>query len=313
MPVPSYELTRLDSNNFEHLVNALALRVLGAGATGFGPGADGGRDGFFEGKAEYPSKVDQWNGRWYIQSKFHPPHLSTDSQKWWLSQIQTEIAAFKSPQSRRTVPDIWIIASNIEPSGVAETGCYDAARALVAKSFPQLADRFQIWGGRKILDFLALFPEISAYYGEFLTPGNVLNRLHDQLADTRADISEIFRHLTVTQMMEQQYTKLEQAGSTVDNRPGIQKLFTDIPFKCNDYKAYTAATLAKTLAQIHRPSTMTSGDDAWAHWRNAPQRARVWFVKGGPGQGKSTLTQYIAQIQRSALISQSTDFHILPA
>jgi hypothetical protein len=43
----SHDLTKLDSNSFEHLVNQLALCVLGAGHTGFGPGADGGRDGFF--------------------------------------------------------------------------------------------------------------------------------------------------------------------------------------------------------------------------------------------------------------------------
>ena len=55
MPMPSYELHKLDSNTFEHLVNMLALRVLGAGHTGFGPGSDGGRDGYFEGEAPYPS------------------------------------------------------------------------------------------------------------------------------------------------------------------------------------------------------------------------------------------------------------------
>ena len=50
----SYDLTHLDAHSFEQMVNMLALTVLGAGHTGFGPGADGGRDGFFEGTAPYP-------------------------------------------------------------------------------------------------------------------------------------------------------------------------------------------------------------------------------------------------------------------
>ena len=30
----------------------------------------------FEGEAPYPSETERWNGRWYIQSKFHAPQLS---------------------------------------------------------------------------------------------------------------------------------------------------------------------------------------------------------------------------------------------
>jgi len=288
------------------------MRVLGAGLTGFGPGPDGGRDGYFEGKAPYPSNVDHWEGTWYIQSKFHAAHLSTDPQKWLLNQIQLEINSFKSPTSRRFIPDIWIIATNIEPSGVAETGCFDAAREMVAKFSPALAKKFQIWGGRKILDFLSSFPNIADYYGAFLTPGNILKKLHDELSDNKADLSEIFRYLTVTQMMEQQYTKLEQAGSTVDNRPGIQRLFTDLPFAGNKIGGFAAANLAKTIAQVHRLPLLGVADPSWESWSNAPSRARAWFVKGGPGQGKSTLTQYIAQIQRAALILGATEIAITP-
>src|SRR5713226_2753857 len=80
----SYDLSQLNPTSFEHLVNALALRVLGAGHTGFAPGPDGGRDGYFEGEAPYPSASDRWKGRWFIQSKFHKPHLSKDPQGWLL-------------------------------------------------------------------------------------------------------------------------------------------------------------------------------------------------------------------------------------
>ncbi len=53
----SYDLTKMDAYSFEHLVNMLALKELGAGHTGFGPGSDGGRDGYFEGIANYPSET----------------------------------------------------------------------------------------------------------------------------------------------------------------------------------------------------------------------------------------------------------------
>src|ERR1700734_1734912 len=100
------DLSDLGPATFEHIVNALALKVLGAGATGFGPGPDAGRDGYFEGKAPYPSQVDQWEGIWYIQSKFHAPHLTKDAQAWVLEQLKAELANFKDrKRSPPRLPD----------------------------------------------------------------------------------------------------------------------------------------------------------------------------------------------------------------
>jgi hypothetical protein len=199
----SYDLTKLDSNSFEHLTNLLALRVLGPGHTGFGPGPDGGRDGFFQGDAPYPSVSDRWSGRWYIQSKFHKPHLSKDPQKWLLDRIKEELETFTDPNSKRVWPDNWILSTNIEPSGTAETGAFDQALALVRQIRPELADHFHIWGGRKILDLLTLYPEAAKYYAHFLTPGNVLAEIYEQIKDGHAEIENILRFLVVKQFSDQ--------------------------------------------------------------------------------------------------------------
>ena len=217
----SYDLTKLDESSFEHLSNFLALRVLGAGHTGFGPGADGGRDGFFEGEAAYPSDVNRWSGHWYIQSKYHRPHLSKDPQKWLLAKIKEEIDEFENPRKKRKWPDNWIIVTNIDPSGTPNTGAFDQARELVAKSNAALAERFHIWGGAKVIQLLVLNSEVADYYSHFLTPGHVLTRLYTQLDDIQANTRSIIRHFVVTNFNEQQFTKLEQAGSTIDTRPGI--------------------------------------------------------------------------------------------
>jgi hypothetical protein len=301
----SYELTRLDPASFEHMANQIALRVLGAGHTGFGPGADGGRDGYFEGEAAYPSDAEHWVGRWYIQSKFHPPHLSSDPQKWLLDQIKAELAEFQKPETRRTWPDNWILITNIDPSGSAKTGSFDKAKALIKKARPGLEARFDIWGGRKVLDLLAMYPEIGEYYYEFLTPGQVLSSLYAQLTGAQAGIRDVIRYLVVTRFVEQQFTKLEQAGSTADTRPGIHRLFTDLPFVAPQIGigGMAAEYLARSSAQNHKiPHPQSRDTQHWKGWLRNPRRARTWFVKGGPGQGKSTLAQYFCQIQRAALM-----------
>ena len=308
----SYGLTQLDPNSFEHLVNLLALRVLGSGGTGFGPGSDGGRDGYFEGKAPYPSEVERWSGCWYIQAKFHKPHLSKDPQKWLIGQIKDEIGAFRQSETKRRWPDNWIIATNIDPSGTPETGAFDQAKELVGKAYPGLKNHFHIWGGRKILDLLALHPEISEYYSHFLTPGKVLTEIYSQIKDAQAEVKTILRFLISSQFEDQHYSKLEQAGSTgsTTERPGIHDLFIDLPFRANEYdfQGLVMKSLVHTAAKCHRCNEEEPNTEEWKLWQQHPSRARVWFIKGGPGQGKSTIGQYFCQIQRAALILQKDQF-----
>ncbi|WP_127752090.1 hypothetical protein [Devosia sp. 1566] len=304
MPIPSIELSRLSPTTFEHLVNSVAMSVLGAGHTGFGPGPDGGRDGLFEGTAPYPSQTDRWSGTWYLQSKFRAPTSAGDPQKWLIQQIEAELEEFERAGSDREWPDVWIIATNIDPTAVAKTGSFDKARALVKKANAKLAKRFDIWGGQKILTYLASRPEISSYYAEFLTPGQVLTRLYDSISEDRASVKEIVRYLVATQFVSQQHTKLEQAGSAQDTRPGIDQLFTDLPWLHADARRTTpiAASINFAAARPYRNSDVDNYGDHLNGWMEAPQRSRVWFIKGGPGQGKSTVTQYLAQINRAALI-----------
>ena len=302
MPLDSYELTRLDTKTFEHLANSLALHVLGSGHTMFGPGKDGGRDGYFEGTAPYPSTADQWSGRWYIQSKFHAPHLSKDHHDWLVEQVSSEIKEFSKPQTKRIWPDNLIIVTNIDPSGVPHTGAYDRARAIVEAARPELTGRFHIWGGKKVLDLLQDFPNVANAYFELISSGAVLKSLYDNLVDIRASSETVMHNLVAKRFSDQQYTKLEQAGSAADNRPSIQSLFVDIPFRLSQpaMMGMAADVLTTSLAEIH--SLSQSPSEAWGNWHLNPKRARSWFVKGGPGQGKSTLTQFVAQIHRAAIL-----------
>jgi hypothetical protein len=315
-----YDLSRLGPKAFEHMVNALALKVLGAGTTGFGPGRDGGRDGFFEGRALYPSatKLWGWKGIWYIQSKFREPATSGGEQQWLLRQIDEEIKAFRDPARNRIWPDNWIIATNIDPSGVPETGAFDRAREKVVSARPELKDHFHIWGGRKILDFLIDQPAIARCYGHFLTPGDVLSALMDALTDVRADVQRIVWHLIVAEMQNQQYSKLEQAGAGSSTQPGIHTLFVDVPVAPPSVREaapdantrLALATLLESSTRSHRPShDHELAGDQWRRWRLEPERAAIWFLRGGPGQGKSTIGRYFAQLQRAAFVESDSSLN----
>jgi hypothetical protein len=309
----SFELTRLDTATFEHLVNSLATKVLGAGLTGFAPGSDGGRDGYFEGEANYPSSAERWSGVWYIQSKFHAPSLSADSQKWLQKQVKDEIQEFEKPDSKREIPRNWIIATNIDPSATPSTGTFDKVRELVADFDPELAKRTHIWGGKKILDLLLIHKEIANHYGGLITSGDVLAKLINSLSDKSADIETILRHLIAEQLVEQQHTKLEQAGSSSDTRPGLQALFTDLPYKFEKVRSpKVLLELSRSVAENHTPNASVLYGAEWQQWRRHVSRSRVCFIRGGPGNGKSTVTQFLCQIQRAALLATNEKMSVAP-
>ncbi|WP_147447180.1 NACHT domain-containing NTPase [Corallococcus sp. CA054B] len=301
-------LTQLSSSTFEHLINAIAMKVLGAGHTGFGPGPDGGRDGYFRGEAPYPSPTTRWSGSWYIQAKFHAPNLSTDHHAWLLERIREEIKTFSQKGSKRAWPDVWIIATNIDPSGASKTGSFDRAHQLVKEANPRLANRFDIWGGSKIIEFLSNHPAVAARYGHFLTPGNILSELSAAIQDERATVDQILRALVVDEIEEQRYTKLEQAGASVDSRPGVHKLFVDLPFfsRAHKYRGKALKVLTEAASQSHRPESDYESTDEWERWKSHPSRSPVWLIRGGPGNGKSTIGQYLCQIHRAALILSHT-------
>jgi hypothetical protein len=300
----SFELSRLGPEAFENIVNHLALRVLGLGSNSFGPGPDGGRDGYFEGETRYPSDTNRWKGIWYIQSKFHRPHLSNNPQKWLIRQIESEVKVFKDRQSHRTWPDNWIIATNIDLSGKAQTGSYDVINKILKRSNLEQRVNVHIWNGKKIVQLIALNPEVAKYYGHFLTPGHVISEIYSQLSDQRASISEILRYFLVNQFTEHTFTKLDQASSTSDLRPHVQDLFIDLPYSASDGARGVGilAELGKAVAHCHRYSYRKQIPTSWSGWSRRLRRARVVLIKGGPGQGKSTVGQYLAQIHRASLL-----------
>lgn len=307
MATRPFELTRLDPNTFEHMVNQLAMRELGAGVTGFAPGSDGGRDGWFVGPSTYPSLAAGWSGTWYIQSKFHAPHLSTDAQAWLRRQADVEIGLFSEGSGNRVWPDNWIIATNVDPSAVPETGTHDHIMAAVEAAMPSLKDRVHIWGGEKIIALLTKHPDVARHYGAFVTSGEVLSAIVNQFEDDRASVDDIVRDLIVTQFGEHQFTKLEQAGSSADSRPGIHKLFVDLPFQVVGGRrtGLTIAALSHAAAEAFALPNRVPSEKLWNAYFSSPKRAQYWFLRGGPGQGKSTVTQFLSQINRAALIDAS--------
>jgi hypothetical protein len=298
------DLGRMDASTFEQMINALGLGILGYGLTSFGPGPDGGRDGFFEGTAPYPSTIDAWSGTWYLQSKYHAPNQSSNHHEWLVEQVRLELQAFEQGKRRRW-PDIWILATNIDPSGVPETGAFDRARTLVRKSRPELAKRFAIWGGKKILDLLdePKNRHIAERYGQFLTPGHVIHALVKHIDSHSTSIEDVVKYLIGDCLIEERHARLGEIGDA-GRRPDVHELFIDLPYRSSlgleGRRVLAEAAVASAEHYEHTDDPQLV--DRWKNWQRELRRCAMWLILAGPGKGKTTIGQMLSQIHRAALV-----------
>lgn len=89
----SFHFHDLSDDEFETLVGAVCLKILGTGTIVFATGPDGGRDGKFEGTAQlYPSAASPLSGKFIVQSKHtaNPAASSSDSDFGRLLEGESE-------------------------------------------------------------------------------------------------------------------------------------------------------------------------------------------------------------------------------
>lgn len=186
-----YDLTRLGSREFEHLTQALAIRVIGNGVSIFGDGRDGGREAVFHGRIAFPDPDPRgpWNGYGVLQSKFRIRPLGTKSDTaWFLSEIRRELGKWGDHLSARAksgkLPEYLVLATNVVLSSVADSGGIDRVeeciKELVTKYNLPLRG-WKVWHYDQIRTFLDLYPEVRQPYEAMVTSGDVLAQVRNTL------------------------------------------------------------------------------------------------------------------------------------
>jgi len=172
-----YNLAGLNTREFEHLVQALAVKIFGFKTIVFGDGKDGGREATFTGSANYPSENDSWNGYIVIQAKFKQrPQTPKDDGEWALKELKKELMDYADSQSNRVKPEYYILATNVILTPVQDDGTKDKVYNLFQEfknSIPCLKD-YDIWDYDKIRAYLDQYEDIRKTYARFITPSDLI-------------------------------------------------------------------------------------------------------------------------------------------
>ncbi len=164
-----YQYENLSEDTFEKLVVQISKIHFGSGVKPFAKGPDGGRDAFFNGKADnYPSKSEPWNGKIVIQAKHTDYSTASFSDKKFSSNAKTSIISKEIHSINKLIEnnnlDYYILFSN--RSLAAQMEKIISERISSETDLPQ--NKIAIIGKEEMDSVLESYPELKKIFKELL-------------------------------------------------------------------------------------------------------------------------------------------------
>ncbi len=263
---------------------------------------------------DYPSASDPWSGYLVVQCKYRQRSIgeSSSDTDWAAKELETELSKYLQPPSddapkvrskQRRSPVYYIFITNAVLTGNIETGGHDRCAAILAKYASRLGIQGSaVWGFDELRVFLDSAAEIRQAYLGFILPDDVLHRALQTLSIQTPDFDRILAGYLQKELQSDYAAKLESAGQHDERRTvPLSRVFIDLPFTSNKDKSLTASDNHSTLARALIDLGNTVLRSVEAPKARAATFGRVAIV-GGPGQGKSTIGQYLCQLYRAALL-----------
>ncbi|HYI98646.1 MAG TPA: hypothetical protein VEX36_03050 [Thermoleophilaceae bacterium] len=304
--MPNYNLNSLGPAEFERFAQSLIKAVIGDGTITFGAGPDGNREATFTGHAPYPSPAERWTGGWIFQAKYHDLDLlgPDKARKRLLADLDTELDAIS--QTRPSECDNYILITNVPLTSVAGSGTHDGIRNI-ADSYAEIISNVHVWGYDDVCRFLDVHAAVRQAYAHFLTAGDVIARLLRRETLGELDgIDEIIRLYIATDYHNERFAQLDQAGDVGDESLPLAKVFIDLDVVLEDRHnkdSLEGHSLSPSIAR----SLRDADDGTPATPLILGEILHRVVLIGGPGQGKSTLGQFTAQVHRAALLGKLPD------
>jgi hypothetical protein len=290
----SYDLNSMGDDQFEEMVQSLLKKVIGNGTITFGKGPDGGREAIFTGKGNYPSEIDPWEGKWIFQVKFH------DIRQLGPEKARREVIADLKSELAKIIRlhngcDNYILITNVKLSGLKSIGTHDKIEEIIP-AYSDSIRNIHVWGYDEICRYLDNNADVSTNYLHLITPGPLIGQLIANLPK-KDNLTEIISLYANTSFNRDRFAQLDQAGEVGEHQIYLPKVFVDLDVEFLEGDADVESEIGGIIVSATEKLMSNRG-------------GMHSIIIGGPGQGKSTLCQFIAQIHRAYLLKRHEDTNL---
>lgn len=293
----AYDFTTLGNLQFEKMTQALALAETGFTLEIFGSGRDGGREATLTATPNTPGLPPTWSGHVVFQAKHkQAPHEDKRDVSWLISQAKEEFSAWGSGERTTRRPDYYVLMTNITLSPYPDVGGIDTSAEHIAQAASAIGIReVVIWHADKLTTLLDVHDGVRRSYFAWITSGDILSKLHTEGLIREESTRRALEAYLAKEVIRQKDVNLTQAGATSsgtvnDDDLPLSQVIIDLPI---------TPERRLTASQRQRPLATQVVLERCAR---AYEKHIGFVLVGGPGQGKSTIGQWICQIHRAAIL-----------
>lgn len=323
----------------------MAVKEFGPRTQIYGAGGDGAREATFEGTFKDSVKGSQGEGYLVVQAKFKKqPTTSKEDLGWLKRQADQELEKFLDPVRNLRRPEYYILATNIVLTPGAKNangrgqGTLDAMREYLKKweKLLNLKSEVTIWHADVLSSLLNQYDDIRRSFSSWVLSGDVLAEVLEKFG--KPEFATVINRVVRDEIKDHRGVKTQESGRPNDERLHIDSVFIDLPLDLESInKSITIHESRASDASDHGEQSLDSEDpedfdfedliddsavnvvnelmtllsDRLNQQENVGRRLQGAYRRivllGGPGQGKSTIGQFLSQLLRARLIINSTN------
>ncbi|MGX9887442.1 NACHT domain-containing protein [Streptomyces sp. NPDC002276] len=308
----TYHYEQLDPERFQHFAQALISREF-PGTQCFPVGQrDGGRDAvqyLNAGSSSYR----------LFQVKFvRNPFVIEDAHKWLVDTMKKEIEKIDPILEENPHALEYILVTNVAGTAYPKSGSIDTLNAILET---ELSIPIRAWWRDDLDRRCDTAADVKWSYPDILRGADVLQALADSIGpDLQGHRLDVLRSFVADQYEMDNEVRFKQVELSND----ILSLFVDVPVDVRQEQEVGRRREDKKALEVQYIAQRLAGRDPWETQQDSgvgaatlllnervADLAEMIVLEGGPGQGKSTLAQYICQVHRMKILS-AEGFDTLP-
>jgi len=304
-------------DDFESMAQALLEKTyrIGGNLIQFGPGPDGGREATWTQAPDHPTYVRPSKRRkrvpkeWVFQVKYHDI-----GQRGWINARKAIVEDLERELDKIVhkykVPcHVYVMITNVPFTGVRHIGTRDKITAVARKWNKHIAE-ILVWDAADLSRLLDANEDVRTAYIDTILPGDILKALYQGATFRQDRVTSAYRAYLQYVTEREGAARAEEAGDdpglplaevfidlTCKPHEGIHELVQDFYAEWRDRSEATTKQADPTFLPKDIDNTPASFALLLAEWHSM-------LLLGGPGLGKSTLTQRVLSMLpwRSALL-----------